>query len=116
MHLKKQDKILDLYNSFLGRFQFFRDFIRLFINQDNELTELKLLLDTVRDSELVLVEEIEKLHNEIAGLKSDISSLTESLQDTNVSNIARDFEMRSPHAVMEKFKNAYNDSSSGTTE
>lgn len=88
-------EILKLYNNYLARFQFFRNFISVLIELNSEMEDNKKHIIKLEER----VDELTKLTDE---LKESVSSLSEKNSESDFNN----GRTKTAHNLLDRFKEA----------
>jgi len=99
------ESINSIYDNFLARFQFFRDFVKILIGFFFDLEKLNTELNTIR-------ERIEDLEDALSSLKELVEDLDKEVDDLLVpkSDISDTVNSHTAHSILSKYQEAYRSS------
>lgn len=66
-----QDKIIELFSTFLGKFEFFHKFVNILLAMDKKLTDAELIIDNLRKEIESMKEQHELLEEKITSISKE---------------------------------------------
>lgn len=89
-----QDKIIELFSTFLGKFEFFHKFVNILLAMDKKLTDAELIIDNLR--------------KEIESMKEQHELLEEKITSISKEDVKEPANFSSAASVMQKQFDLYN--------
>lgn len=99
-----QDKIIELFSTFLGKFEFFHKFVNILLAMDKKLTDAELIIDNLRKE----IEAIRESYTELVEAHTNLESRISSISKDDVKEPAN---FSSAASVMQKQFDLYHQES-----
>ncbi|MEW6006513.1 MAG: hypothetical protein AB1695_14530 [Stygiobacter sp.] len=92
-------EILNLFDTFLGKFKFFRQFIKILLKMEEEINSISKEINTINEN-------LKKLNSLVLDLESEIKELSEHVN--SLTSLNRELNSKNPRDIMTEIYNKYN--------